>query len=264
MQIEEKIFELKKQNCPFVVSTVVKTSGSTPGKVGFKMIVDVNQKTTGTIGGGAIELEVIKESLKRLSSCENGVEEYLLSSDNLNTETESKLIKMSCNGKMLIYYEVFGELPTVYIFGGGHVGNALLYFLKPLRFFTVLIDNRKEFANEIKNPNASKIINEDYVDFVKRFQPNQNSFFVILTQQHIFDYDVLKTIYERKLNTKYIGVIASKSKASSLKTKLFEEIGKLDISCLHSPIGLNIGGDSAEEIALSIASQIQQVRYSNC
>lgn len=261
MDIFEKTIELKKSNNSFVIATVVKATGSTPGKVGFKMIVEKDLKTTGTVGGGAIEMLVKEEAIERLQKNNNGLAEYILTDKANEENTNGSVVQMSCEGKIWIYYECISELPIVYVFGGGHVGNALLYHLKPLGFHTILIDNRETLASKEKNPDAAENIFSDYLEFAKNFNPSENSYVVILTQQHIYDYDVAKILYQRKLKLKYIGIIASKSKAAGIKSKLIKELVDVNLSNLHTPIGLNIGGDSASEIALTIAAQIQMTRY---
>lgn len=262
MNIYEEILELEKNNNSFVIATVINTSGSVPGKTGFKMVIKNDGKTSGTVGGGAIEVEVIKEGIKRLSAGESGTKEYLLSDNESLEKSGATVVPMKCSGQATIYYEVHGSLTTVYIFGGGHVGHALLCFLSPLNYHTVLVDNRKEFASAEKNPLAKEIIYKEYSKFVKGFSPPANSFAVILTHGHKYDYEILKSIYKRNLNFKYVGVIASKSKASSMIHNLKEDIqNNIDLSNLHTPIGLKIGGNTAEEIALAIAAEIQSIKY---
>lgn len=262
MQIEKHIYELKQNNLPFVVATVVKEIGSVPGKVGFKIVVQSEKKFYGTVGGGAIELEVIQQSVERLKSGESGMKEYLLSKNLPNKNDEVKTLPMNCSGRVWIYYEIHGSLSTLYLFGGGHVGNALLYYLKPLNYHTILIDNRPEYANTEKNPNANEIHLSDYIEFASAFKPKENSFAVIMTHGHNFDYLILQKLFERKLKFKYIGVIASKTKAATIVKDLKKEFGDdLDLSMLHSPIGLEIGGTSASEIALCIAAEVQAVKH---
>ena len=262
MEIYKKIVDLKMKNQSFVVATVVQTEGSAPGKVGFKIIIESDGSITGTVGGGALEKHVIEEAINRMRYGGSGIQEYILSDKSTKIEGSAKVIPMMCAGKMMIYYGVHGQLPAVYIFGGGHVGHSLIHHLYPLGYHIVLIDNRQEYANEIENPFASEIEFMDYIEYTERFKPVEDAFAVLLTHGHKFDYGILKTLYERKLKLKYIGAIASKSKAQSMKTKLKEELGEeLDISNLSSPVGLKIGGDSPHEIALSISAEIQSVRY---
>ncbi len=261
MKVFEKIVELIKQNKSFVFATIIKTDGSTPGKVGFRLIVESEKDTFGTVGGGEIEQEVIFESIRRLKSKESGIVEYLLAGDSPVKESDIKVLNMSCSGKCWIFYEVFGSKPIVYIFGGGHVGQALLKQLSFLNFYKILIDNRPEFANKDINPHADEIHCTDYVDFANSFNPPEDAFIIIMTHGHGYDFDIVEQIYARQLKVRYVGVIASKTKAQKLKNKIMEIFEGVDLSNFHSPIGLDIGGESPQEIALSIAAEIQAELY---
>jgi len=262
MNIFNTAAELKKQNHPFALATVIDLKGSSPGKIGFKMIVKSDGTSIGTVGGGALEEEVIEEAIGRIHSGEEGTREYLLSDKKESTKGDITIVPMSCSGRVTIFYEVHGKLPTVFVFGGGHVGRALLYHLKPLSFFTILVDNRDEFAHKEQNPNASQIVLNKYDEYSKNFTPPDDSYFIILTHGHDYDYIVAKNIYLKKRNFPYVGVIASKSKAAIILSKLKKELGEdIDLSNFHSPVGLKIGGSTAEEIALGIAAEIQSVHY---
>lgn len=263
LNIHSKILELNKLNFSFVLATIIKSSGSVPGKTGFKMIIEKKGNCFGTVGGGAIEKQVIDDAQEILKKGKNEIRDYLLSdkikkSDKKNSTT---IVPMKCNGKVSIFYEVYGQKSKVFIFGGGHVGNALLYSLKPLPFFTVLIDNRTEFANKEINADADEINHADYEEYAKKFKPAEDDFVVIVTHGHNFDFKILKILYERKLDLKYIGLIASQSKAREMITGIKKAFGKkINTDSIYSPIGLKIGGDSPSEIALSIAAEIQSVK----
>jgi xanthine dehydrogenase accessory factor len=260
--IYQKIVELKKENKSYVSVTVVQATGSTPGKAGFKMIVDHEGKTFGTVGGGAIEVEAINESKRLMSSGEeNLLKEYLLSNNEKIINPKSAVVPMSCNGKIWIYYEAEKTMPVIYIFGGGHVGQALIEIMSKLNYYLVLVDNRQELCDKMKAKGINTIYCE-YKDFVEKFTPAVESYFVAVTYGHVYDYEITKTLYKRNMVTNYLGVIASKSKSAGIVKSLKEDISEdVDLSKFHSPIGLKIGGDSAYEIALSIAAEIQAVRY---
>jgi xanthine dehydrogenase accessory factor len=264
MLIHEKILELQRNNKSFCLATVIQTKGSAPGKVGFKMITTADEKTIGTVGGGAIEMEIKKESLLRIASGESGTKEYLLSSDPKLLKKVTNAVPMSCNGTITIFYEVFGKLPVVYLFGGGHVGQAVQHFLKPLGYYIILVDNRNEILTQQENSLANEKILSDYSTFIKNNNFPDDAYFVILTHGHKFDYEIIKGLFKKKVKSNYFGIIASKNKAHEMKEKLHKDFGnKLDFSNLYTPIGLKIGGNSAAEIALSIAAEIQSIRYLN-
>ena len=262
MNIYEKILALKGENRSFVVVSVVKTTGSTPAKTGFKMVVDSSLNSFGTVGGGAIEKEAVAEAERILKSGEgNYLKEYLLNKDENIAGGDAAVIPMSCCGKITLFYELEKEASTIYIFGGGHVGSALAGMVKGLKFNTVIIDDRPDIIEKCRAlyPNA---VLSGYKEYAEKFNPGEDSYFVILTYGHLFDYDVLSTLYRRGIVKKYCGVIASKRKAKEMTDMLKEELGgSADLSLLHTPIGIKLGGDSANEIALSIAAEIQSVKY---
>lgn len=262
MNIYEKILELKQKNKSFVVVTIVKSAGSTPGKPGFKMIVDEDGKSYGTVGGGAIENEAVCEAGRLLSGAgANTLKEYILNKDEDILAKDAKVVPMSCCGQVTLFYEIEKNMPTIYIYGGGHVGQALTRMVSDLKFNVVIIDNRKEILEKSSGLKINSIFSE-YKEYAETFNPAPNSYFVIVTYGHLFDYQILKTLYQRNLVKKYVGVIASRSKANEMIKNLKNEIaGDIDLSLLHTPIGIKLGGDSAAEIALSIAAEIQSVRY---
>ncbi|MBU1096752.1 MAG: hypothetical protein CVV23_01520 [Ignavibacteriae bacterium HGW-Ignavibacteriae-2] len=262
MNILGKASQLIESNSPFVLTTVIESKGSSPGKSGFKMIVLSNGETIGTVGGGAIEVKVKEHAMVLLNNGCNEFKDYLLDADKEVLNSEKEIVPMMCKGSIKIYYEVFGKMPTLYVFGGGHVGQALCKLIADIGYYTILIDNRKDFATREKNPYPNDIIHADYLEYADEFKPQGNSFVVILTHGHKYDFGILQKILSRKLSVKYIGVIASNSKAAKIVNDIKESLGKdVDLSMLHSPIGLKIGGDSAIEIALSIAAEMQSVRY---
>ena len=264
MSILEQMSEMEKKNQPFAVAMVVKTSGSVPGKVGFKMLVDATGKSSGTVGGGELEQRVIAECLSRLNEGESGMQEYILRekpSDKAQAG-EAEIVPMMCNGRVLIYYEVFRNRTPVYIFGGGHVGQALSAILANLGYHLVLVDNREDFVTGETNPHFHERHLAQYPDFAREFSPPSDSFVVIMTQGHSYDYETLREIWKRNLPLKYIGVIASKSKSAGLIKNLQRDFGgEIDLTRLYSPIGLDIGGNTESEIALSVAAEIQAVRF---
>jgi xanthine dehydrogenase accessory factor len=264
MDIYNKIIELKESNKLFTVATIIKSSGSVPGKPGFKIVVDSNGNHFGTVGGGAIEKQIITDCLEIIKSGNPEIKDYLLSDKTTasKSKTGPKVVPMKCRGRISVFFEICGQKPNLYIFGGGHVGSALINIISNLNYQITLIDNRNEYANSDKHPKADEIIEVDYEKYAKKFKPEPDDFIVIVTHGHNFDFKVLKILFERKLDLKYIGLIASQSKSREMITGIKKAFGKkTNVDNIFSPIGLKIGGDTAEEIALSIAAEIQSVRY---
>jgi len=258
MDILEKSYQLKKEVIPFVIATVVEAEGSTPGKAGFKMIITEKGETFGTVGGGTVEKLVERDALIFLKKRMNKIRKYDLNADK---STSDKATGMICGGKMKVYFETHTPKRKVYIFGGGHVSQALEKILPKEKYSIVIIDNREEFSAKSLHPLADELVCEEYENYLEDFKPNTGSYAVIITHGHRFDYNVLRVIIKRELAFEYIGMIGSKMKVQATQDKIKKELGEVNLERLYSPIGIDIGGSSASEIALSIAAEMQAVEY---
>jgi xanthine dehydrogenase accessory factor len=149
---------------------------------------------------------------------------------------------------------------TVFLFGAGHVSQQAAEIAALVRFRTVVLDDREEFANTERFPKADEVI--VLPSFERAFaglEIDSDSYIVIVTRGHLYD----KTVLERALRTKagYIGMIGSRRKRDILyQTLLSEGFTQEDIDRVHCPIGLNIGGETPEEIAVSIVAELIKAR----
>ena len=143
----------------------------------------------------------------------------------------------------------------VYVFGGGHVGKEVVDLLAHVGFKVVLIDNRAEFASKERHPRAEKTIVGDYSNISRDVTINNEDYVVIMTHGHVGDRDVL--LQACKTGATYIGCIGSKRKIAMTQSFLRENGIKEDvIKAIHSPIGIELYGDSPEEIAVSVAAEL--------
>ena len=259
MNIYKKIVNLQNANIPFVVVSVVSKDGHGPQIPGAKMIVSGDGKTIGTIGGGSLELLAGKEALKILSKGSTFcIKKYTMSGDSILIDAVNT--GMMCGGTIDILYEPYGALETVYIFGAGHVGQAIAYHLAKLDYRTIICDCRPEYRKEISG--ASEIIIDDYSKILDDRKVALNSFMVIVTHSHESDFVILKRIYKSSWNPTYIGVIASKKKSETILKRLNQEAGpNIDFDKLYCPIGLKTGGATPHDIAISIVAELQAVRF---
>ncbi len=243
IEFYEKILQLMKEGKRFVLVKVIEKIGTAPTDIGSSMIVLEDGSIIGTIGGGNLEYEGIKEAKERIKTGKSGIKEYKLED-----------INMLCGGSVKIFFEVFGDIINVYIFGLGHIGFALLYHLKKLNYNTKIIDTRdSEFKDYIKVNN--------YSDFINNKNIKEDDFIVIATYSHDEDFKVIREIYKNGIKARYIGVVASKRKIGIFKEDLKKEFGDIDFYNLYSPAGLDIGGKTPDEIAISIISEMQTIRY---
>jgi len=207
-----------------------------------------------------LEYAAVKWAARVLPDKKSGLKKYLLSPDNEIIDEEGEKTGMLCGGSITLFYEYIGSGARLYIFGAGHIGKALVYHLKNLDYYITLIDNRDGMVETIDG--VQRRVTTEYKTALRDEDVPGDSFFIIATHSHALDYVVLKRIYEAGWSPKYIGLIASKRKAPLMIKQLTEEVGKdINLDIFYSPVGLAVGGASPDEIAISIISELQAVRY---
>ena len=259
-------YKLLKQNREIILINIIKSSGSSPRTSDAMMIAyfdeNNNKKTLSTIGGGVLEFKVLNDAFTLLQQKANNKKNYSL------TNEESGGVGMLCGGNVEIDFryinknnkEIIENLieeenkknSNVYIFGAGHVSLDLVDILSKLSFNCIVIDDREEFANRFNNA----IIVDDYENVFNKINITEKDYIIIVTRGHSYDYIVEKNAL--KTNAYYIGMIGSSKKIATLHNRLKEEEKYTDemIDRVHAPIGLQIGAESTEEIAVSIAAEL--------
>ncbi len=147
----------------------------------------------------------------------------------------------------------------VYIFGAGHIGDKLGWVLNFVDFPVTVLDDRPEFANKERFPYADVRVIESFEKSFEALEIDRYSFIVIVTRGHIHDGTVLGLAL--KTDAGYIGMIGSRKKRDSIYKRLLNNgYTKDDLERVHAPIGIPIGDETPEEIAVSIAAQLIKVR----
>lgn len=250
--VYEKFNELFFSNIPFVMVALVDVIGSSPQNVGSKMLVTREGLYDGTIGGGKVEFKAINEakSLLENKSLQTSFCEWNLKKD----------VGMSCGGIVKIYFEAFhSKTWKIAVFGAGHVANALIPLLLVLDCQIHCVDPRKIWLNKLPQSHKLALIHtEDMASEVKNL--DDDTFVLLMTMGHTTDLPILLEILRTK-QFPYLGVIGSRAKAVRLK-KDIEEAG-LPSSCkerFYCPIGLDLGNNHPQEIAISVVAQLIQER----
>ncbi|MEH7119896.1 XdhC/CoxI family protein [Neobacillus vireti] len=250
MLLMEKVATLNRQNETFALAMIIESKGSTPRHVG-KMIVYRDGATEGTVGGGLAEHYIIQESVKALEKGKSKIVEY-----KLNRHAKDG-IQMSCGGTLRVFIEVYRSRPELVIAGAGHLGYALSKLADFLEYPYCIVDDRVGYCTKERFPNATNLfINEDIGKALLAANLNEKSYVVIVTKDR--DEIVLKTALQ--FSIAYVGMVASKRKVITIFEKLKSEgVTQEQLEQVHSPIGLEIGSETTEEIAMSIIGEIIKV-----
>ena len=234
--------------------TIIRTEGSTPQRVGAKMLVFADGRIVGTIGGGCYENDAFWKARKSLETRRSEVVRYELADD---IAEESGLI---CGGQMEVYIEPLDAAAHLYLIGAGHVSYHLAQAASQVNFKIHVLDDREKFANQERFPNATEITVDDIPSWLTSATFPNNAYVVILTRGHTHDLDALRALVPRDL--RYLGLIGSRAKVARLYAALQEESVSLDtLTHVHAPVGLDIGAVSPQEIAISILAELIAVKY---
>ena len=232
---------------PFVICTVVDTDGSSPGTLGQKMLVHQNGTLEGSVGGGINEERVRQEALNLLTTggCKR------LSFDLANPLEGTEPV---CGGRMTVFLECMSVEPRLIIFGAGHIGRVLAQLARHVRYRVFVADERPDFANPEALPGVAGILCAPYeetaaMDFVA------GDSVVVVTPGHTHDKLVLEKVLPGA--AAYVGLVSSAKKLVEMKDHLHHTgIPWERLNALFSPIGLNLGSTTPEEIAVEILAQL--------
>jgi xanthine dehydrogenase accessory factor len=254
--IYEEIMKVKAEGKRAAVATIIATQGSTPREVGAKMLIHEDGKIFGTIGGGCLEGEVFQEALKVIAEEKPRTVHMDL------TGRSAEETGMICGGIMDLYVEPVVPRAKVYIFGAGHVSLFVSRISAMVGFEVAVIDDRPDFANRERFPDAAEVIAEDFEMVLPKMQVNRAAYIVIVTRGHAYDQEVLE--WALRGAPHYIGMIGSRKKIQTVYKNLQERgFAPETFQRVHAPIGLNIGALTPEEIAVSIVAEMIQVRRKN-
>jgi xanthine dehydrogenase accessory factor len=273
---------------------LVRARGSTPQRLGAKMLVLGDGKTLGTLGGGCVEAEVKSKALGQLADgttatlhafrldndygwddgliCGGSIDVHvrvlgaadmpefqkLLSEIRARRPAEF-VLELGPGGFQERYTEILEPSPMLVIVGGGHVGQALAALAGPLDFELAVIDDRPDFISRERFPSASRRILGEIETELARLPIDPQTYVVIVTRGHRNDGRALAAVVNSP--ARYIGLIGSKRKIKTIFDDLTQQgVALENIARVHAPIGLEIAAVTPAEIAVSIAAELIAVR----
>ena len=254
MNLFEEIVRLGREGEACALCTIVKTAGSTPGKTTMKMLVRGDGTFLGTVGGGCLEAEVLEAAL---ASMKDELPRTLAFALNERDYPDSGLL---CGGRLEIFVEPIVE-PRLVLFGGGHVSAAIARLARGIGFHVTIADDREEFAAPARHPEANETRCAPFAELARGIAPATGQYLIACTRGHDQDGEVLRALHAAGCRPRYLGMIGSRAK----KVQLFEKLEAAGVDAeflatVRTPMGLPIGARTHEEIAVSVAAELIQVR----
>ena len=249
MDIYEEIVALKREGRRGAVATIVNARGSIPSFKSAKMLVRDDGSIAGTIGGGCVEAEVWQAARDVMAN-----EKPCSLSFDLNQDPKYDT-GLVCGGTLEIFIEPVLPAPLLYLFGAGHVALELFKAAKNAGFEVIVADDREAYANAERFPGARAIVARDFDEAFRELAPRESSYIVIATRGHRDDMRILR--WAAQTQARYIGMVGSRRKAITVVRELAAEgLDPALFERLRSPVGLDIGAETPEEIAVSILAEL--------
>ena len=188
---------------------------------------------------------------------QTGNSDFLLQNlRSLQDVTATGMLKM---GNTQVFAERFGAVPQLIICGGGHVAASVARLAKLLGLPVLAMDDRKEYADSLSEAGADKVICQPFVQALEQVDGSAETYFIVATRAHAFDVACLKEILKKP--AAYVGMMGSKGRSALVRRQLLEQgTDARRVEELYAPIGLSIGSQTAEEIALSILAQVVAIK----
>ena len=253
MDLYDEIVRLRSLGQKCAVATIVQVNGSIPSFESAKILVREDGSFMGTVGGGCVEAEVWNAAREVIETEKPRHLSFSLGQDAAYDEG------LICGGQLNIFVEPVIPQPRAFIFGGGHVSKSISKVATLAGFSTSIIDNREAFANKERFPEAEATYAEEYEDVFPKLPVNSSSYLIIVTRGHRDDMRVLR--WAVNTPAKYIAMIGSKRKTIAVVHELEKEgIPREAFEKVFAPMGLEIGAEMPEEIAISVVAEMIAVR----
>lgn len=234
--------------------TIVASTGSTPQRVGAKMLVYADGRTVGTIGGGCYENDAFWKAREAIKARKPVNVRFELNDD---FAQETGLV---CGGQMEVFIEPVEASPEVYVFGAGHVGYFVGRMAHEVGFKVHVVDDREKFASTERFGSDIDVVVDDIPTWLASHRLPPTAYAVVVTRGHRHDLDAMRALAVQPL--RYLGLIGSKAKVRRIFDALREEGMALEhLEGIHAPIGLDIGAITPQEIAVSIVAELIAVKH---
>ena len=239
MDMYREIINLLDKGRTGVLATLVARAGSGARSVGTKMVITDQGETIGSLGGGLLDSTIILKAKEVLQTGEPGL---------LSVEPE-RVGGEICGSVVQVFLEPLTHGPAVVVIGAGHVGRAVAGIAVQSGFSVTLADDRR-----LEETGADTVCCRPDA-FFQDLPVFKTTFIVICTRSHSLDYEVLQQALATP--AEYIGLLGSRRKKESFFSRLEQSgVAEKDLARIITPVGLDIGAQTPQEIGVSIVAQL--------
>ena len=247
-QVLDELMAAVEAGIPVVLATVVATRRSVPRHAGTKMLVRSDGTTVGTVGGGAMESRVISAARETLSTGAARLIEYELVAPDRGDPGV-------CGGEVQIYVEPYMPAHTVFVIGAGHVGAAVAQLAHWLGYRTIVTDDRPDRLETGDLPDVDEVVAGPITEVLADHEVTDQMSVVLVSRDVEIDVAALTSLLDSP--ARYIGVMGSSRRWKVVRDRLVAAgIPEATLERVHVPVGLDLGAETVEEIAVAILGQI--------
>jgi xanthine dehydrogenase accessory factor len=228
------------------VATVIVAPPESPVLSGAKLLVERDGETWGSLGESQLDRAVIADAAEALAERKSRVTTYPVTGPAGEVQIE-------------VFHEILEPQPELLIIGAGHIAVPLARYGKMVGFEVAVVDDRDKYANVERFPDADRVFAADFGEALKDWSITPATYVVIITRAHTYDEESLRIILTRE--TAYIGMIGSRRRVQVvLRTLAGEGYDRDRLAKVRAPIGLDIGAETPDEIALAIIAEVVAAR----
>ena len=248
--IAQEVLSAARGGASVVVATVIRAPAGGP-TLGAKLLLKAEGERLGSLGGGALEDAVAEDAKAALERRPR------IQVESLQYAADGSHLKQG--GDIEVMIEVTESPVSLLIVGGGHIGRSLAAIGTEAGFSVAVLDDREAFANSERFPAADRVICGDITEELERYPIDSSTYIVLVSRGHKQDEAGLRTVVQS--DAAFVGMIGSKRRVGTVLTHMAREgIDRDALERVHTPIGLDIGAETPEEIAVSIVAEIIAVR----
>ena len=229
------------------LATIVAAEPAGAFLLGSKILVELDGQVSGSLGDAALDQLVVADALGVIEGRRSQVRSYDAAAAGL------------APAQISVFHEVIEPEPQLLIVGAGHIAVPLARYAKVLGFEVVVLDDRDKYANQERFPDADRVIAADFGATLQGLPITPATYVVVITRAHTYDEEALRIILHRPWA--YLGMIGSRRRVQTvLRTLVGEGLDRDRLNEVRAPIGLDLGSETPEEIALAIIAEVVAVR----